>query len=138
MFLRAGLHRRSRTTRGVIVFDRARANLLVARWWVGGEGWGEGRAWRGEGALHSLPLRMDRFHLPAHLRQPPCQRPRSAANWCAPSGSRLEDVFHAGDDVKRKKLKEKKIPSPHHHHPPASASLPPATFKTLQRLFTLL
>lgn len=40
VFLHAGLHRRSRTARGVIVLDRVRANLLVARWEVWGARWG--------------------------------------------------------------------------------------------------
>lgn len=46
--LHAGFHRRSRTARRVIVRDRVRANLLVAR--EGGGGARGKRAWRGEGA----------------------------------------------------------------------------------------
>lgn len=89
--------------------------------------------------MHLLPLRMDRFYLLAHLRQPPCQRPGLAANWCETSGSRLQDVFHAEDDDKRQK-KRKKKPCHycrHHHrhrrHPPSCASLLPATSETLHR-----
>lgn len=50
VFLHTGFHRRSRMARRVIVPDRVRANLLVARE-VGGGAWGK-RAYRGEGACN--------------------------------------------------------------------------------------